>query len=160
MEEKLHNMIRQSKIDETKDHMRKVARKLDQEKLEKAKAERTGAGVSSYSAQSYHDTVGIGSGDFDAAKPSLKMSMSEKPTGGSTSQKKGLQLGKGRKNKDILESLRAEGETVETDVQISKVGAGSSSKPSRPPSEQAHHSNHECRLEQTACHCSGVNHYR
>ena len=146
MEEKLHNMIRQSKIDETKDHMRKVARKLDQEKLEKAKAERTGAGVSSYSVQSYHDTVGIGSGDFDT-KPSLKMSMSEKPTGGSTSQKKGLKLGKGRKNKDILESLRAEGETVETDVQISKVGASSSARPSRPPSEQACHSSHESSLE-------------
>lgn len=134
MEEKLHNMIIQSKIDDTKDHMRKVARKLDQEKMEKAKAERTGPGVPSYSVPSYNDNMGIGVEDYDT-RPSLKMSMTEQPA--SSSKKKGLQLGKGRKNKDILESLRAEGETVETTVSVSKAVTGVSAKAARPSSEQA-----------------------
>lgn len=42
MEEKLHKMIIQSKIDETKDHMRRVAAKLDKDKMEKARMEKSG----------------------------------------------------------------------------------------------------------------------
>ena len=126
-------MIIQSKIDETKDHMRKVARKLDQEKMEKARSEKTGAGTgaSSYSMPSYPDSGGIASGDFDV-KPSLKMHGTESRSG--SSRGKGLQLGKGRKNKDMLESLRAEGETVETDITVTKTAV--TSKPARAASEQ------------------------
>lgn len=42
MEEKLHKMIIQSKIDETKDHMRRVAAKLDKDKIDKARMEKSG----------------------------------------------------------------------------------------------------------------------
>lgn len=136
MEEKLHNMIIQTKIDETKDHMRKVARKLDQDKIEKAKAERTGPGVSSYSMPSYQDSSmgGGGSSDFDV-HPTFKMQTIDSSST-STGRKKGLQLGKGRKNKDIIESLRAEGEAVETEISVTKAATGSSSKPKRIASEQ------------------------
>lgn len=42
MEEKLHKMIIQSKIDETKDHMRRMAAKLDKDKIEKGRMEKSG----------------------------------------------------------------------------------------------------------------------
>eukprot|EP00210_Caulerpa_lentillifera_P003524 g3363.t1 len=137
MEEKLHNMIIQTKIDETKDHMRKVAKKLDQDKIEKAKTERTGPGVSSYSMSSYQDTGmggGGGSSDFDV-HPTFKMPTIDSSSA-SSGRKKGLQLGKGRKNKDIIESLRAEGETVETDISVTKASSGAASRPRRIASEQ------------------------
>lgn len=134
-------MIIQSKIDETKDHMRKVARKLDEEKREKAKAERTGTG-SSYPVPSYHDTMGISIDDYEA-RPSLKASTRETSTGG---KKKGLQLGKGRKKKDILDSLIAEGETVEREVDVTKAAV---SKPARPASEQVKQDSQYCQYWMT-----------
>jgi len=66
MQEKLHQMIIQSKIDETKDHMRKMARKLDQEKIEKAKLKKSGFAAASYPVPStYNETMGV-SPEFEA----------------------------------------------------------------------------------------------
>lgn len=134
MQEKLHKITIQSKIDDTKEHMRKVANKLENERKEKAKAEKAGIGASSYSMPSYSETMGVAVDDYET-KPSLRMTTSETKSS-SSSKKKGLQLGKGRKQKDLLESLIAEGESVDTELDISKSTAGPSSKPLRPASEQ------------------------
>lgn len=133
-EEKLHKMIVQSKINETKDLMKKKAMEIDRSKIEAMRGGPGGAGGrpgmpggSGYGAGG-GGGMGGGGGGGQFSRPdtspitSSMASREERSTGGLSAGRKGMQLGKSKLGrKDFLESLKAEGESVE-DVH-SAVGA-------------------------------------
>lgn len=125
-EEKLHKMIIQSKINETKDIMKKKAMEIERSKLEAA---RTGG-------RGFAGGGGGGGGgpslSYARPEPASVVLGTSSRLGGSTGEdrahqaggiRKGMQLGKSKLGrKDILESLKAEGEVVE-DVTSAAVAA-------------------------------------
>ncbi|KAK9809010.1 hypothetical protein WJX72_007862 [[Myrmecia] bisecta] len=120
-EEKLHKMIIQSKINDTKDVMKRKAMEIDKNKLERAKDTRSSAYMpttSSLSGMGGRGGFGSAASDVDSNTPTFSR---PEPGFGSTFNKpaerpsKGMQLGKAKKANDFLESLRAEGEVVEVD---------------------------------------------
>lgn len=138
-EEKLHKMIIQSKINETKDLMKKKAMEIDRTKIEAA---RGGAGprgglpgVSSYGPGGAMGGGSMGGSNQAFARPeqspiaSLAGAREQRPGTISGVGRKGMQLGKSKLGrKDFLESLKAEGEAIE-DV----VGAAAATAPLAPP---------------------------
>ncbi|GMH39503.1 hypothetical protein BSKO_07401 [Bryopsis sp. KO-2023] len=142
MEEKLHKMIIQSKIDDTKDHMRRMAAKLDKDKIEKARVEKMGGyvpqssgmgGMGGYDSGAVSSLGGNGGGGgggggggFDTGPSFRRPEASSKKA---STGKKGMQLGKGRKN-NVLEKLMDEGEVVESEiVQASKPSVAMPAEP-------------------------------
>ena len=113
-EEKLHKMIIQSKINETKDLMKKKAQEIEKTKHDAAKGGMAalggGGGPSRMGAVSYGGGAGPrdeSSGAFARPEPTSSLSFSkgaEAPRG----PKKGMVLGKAKGAKDFLESLKAE----------------------------------------------------
>ncbi|GAX72921.1 hypothetical protein CEUSTIGMA_g376.t1 [Chlamydomonas eustigma] len=120
-EEKLHKMIIQSKINDTKDLMKKKAQEIDKNKIEQKGKSGYGmaASMSSFSsgksmgASAPEDTKYVRPEPVSA--PISKMATSKGPS-------KGMQLGKGKKGNDILESLAKEGEAVELIVRPAAAG--------------------------------------
>lgn len=128
-EERLHNMIVQSKINETKDIMKRKASEIDKIKIERLKMDKgtfipsTTSGPIRFDSNGFSDLSssgggGFGSGsgfgssiDLDAYKPKARTSSLPTPAKGL-----GMQLGKGQKTNQILESLKAEGEMYVDDV--------------------------------------------
>ncbi|MCO5548082.1 hypothetical protein L7F22_001539 [Adiantum nelumboides] len=128
-EEKLHNMIVQSKINETKDIMKRKASEIDKIKLERLKMDKgtfipsTTSGPLRFDSNGFSDlsssggggfgsNIGFGSSiDFDAYKPKARTSSLPTPAKGL-----GMQLGKGQKTNQILQSLKAEGEMYVDEV--------------------------------------------
>lgn len=115
-EEKLHKMIIQSKINETKDLMKKKAMEIERTKLDAARGSmgRMGA-VSSFSPSSMGPHPGSGSAaPFARPEPSPIYSSTTSSTTSAAPGKKGMQLGKAKLGRnDFFESLKAEGETIE-----------------------------------------------
>ncbi|KAJ0266382.1 Coatomer subunit delta [Hirschfeldia incana] len=130
-EEKLHKLVMQSKINDTKDVMKRKANEIDKSKIEKTRVEK-GGGYSSMSS--------LGSGRLDSSFSD--MSISHGPGGGFGSgpafgmdvepmntkakdrsrssvtaapKSSGMKLGKSGKNQ-LMESLKAEGEDIIEDV--------------------------------------------
>lgn len=134
-EEKLHKMIIQSKINETKDIMKKKAMEIERSKLEAA---RSGSGGRGFGGGSGFGGAGAGGGSgsgpsmsYARPEPSPVMLGTSRVGGGAGEERshqaggirKGMQLGKSKLGrKDILESLKAEGEVVE-DVSSAAVAA-------------------------------------
>lgn len=136
-EEKLHKMIIQSKINDTKDVMRKKAGEIDKSKVDKMRegaAKSLTGGMSSISSggsmsgftqewdgddrPQEHD--GESGGDrFHSAMPSRDDEQGPKV---SMAPKKGMVLGKSQRTNQFLEAIKAEGEFVDT----SSPRAGSS----------------------------------
>ncbi|CAN6479341.1 unnamed protein product [Victoria cruziana] len=131
-EERLHKLVMQSKINETKDVMKRKASEIDKSKMEKNRGEKGGfmslpLSGSSRLESSFNDMSissgggggGFGSGSgfgFDAdIEPTKSKS---RPTSSATAPPKGLgmQLGKTQKTNQFLESLKAEGEVILEDV--------------------------------------------
>jgi coatomer subunit delta len=134
-EEKLHKMIVQSKINETKDLMKKKAIEIEKSKIEgmRSGAGRVGAGISTYGTPS--GGGGMGRSDGASSMPSFGgpavASATSAPSGPSAGRK-GMQLGKSKLGRrDFIESLKAEGETVE-DI---ASGAAAVATAHPPPSE-------------------------
>lgn len=131
-EERLHKLIMQSKIEETKDVMKRKANEIDKIKIEKNKSERGGL-TSLQSTGSARLDIGFGDmsissgggfGSNSSFSPSLDPdSFSSKAKGRASapatvpSKGMGMQLGKTQKTNQFLESLKAEGEVIVEDVQ-------------------------------------------
>ncbi|CAL5218817.1 g546 [Coccomyxa viridis] len=127
-EEKLHKMIIQSKVQDTKDLMKRKAMEIEKSKIESARAGKTGtsnynpSGPSSINISNNRSAT-----DLDLTPTFSRPDTSSlKPKAGAA-PKKGMQLGKARKANDFLESLRAEGEVIQVD---NGAAATSSAAPS------------------------------
>ncbi|OAY76797.1 Coatomer subunit delta-1 [Ananas comosus] len=145
-EERLHKLVMQSKINETKDVMKRKASEIDKSKIERGKGDKGGfmslSGPqrieSNFSDMSISSTgTGFGSGSGYGLSTDLETPSKPKggrPSAAATAPPKGLgmQLGKTKKTNQFLESLKAEGEVILEDVQPSAVPSKSSLPPSDP----------------------------
>ncbi|KAK4438368.1 Coatomer subunit delta [Sesamum alatum] len=147
-EEKLHKLVLQSKINETKNVMQQKASEIDKSKIEKSRGEKGGfmslqsmgsgridTGFGSETSISSSGGGGFGSGSgpvFEAESFSSKSK--GRPTAPASAPPKGLgmQLGKTQKTNQFLESLKAEGEVIVEDVRSS---IGHSKAAALPPSD-------------------------
>lgn len=125
-EEKLHKMIIQSKINDTKDVMKRKAIEIDKQKLDRearARETKVPAYVPSVSSVSAGGRSPMHNDDNTPtySKPEASyFGKAEAKKGPS----KGMQLGKAKKGaNDFLDSLRAEGEMVDTNNGYSKDSA-------------------------------------
>jgi len=116
-EEKLHKMIIQSKINETKDLMKKKAMEIERTKLDAARGGGAGRmpGVSSYGpGGGMGREAGSASGFARPEAPPPFVSRETAAAPSASLGRKGMQLGNSKVGrKDFLESLKAEGEVVE-----------------------------------------------
>ncbi|KAF4355392.1 hypothetical protein F8388_008089 [Cannabis sativa] len=152
-EEKLHKLVMQSKINETKDVMKRKASEIDKSKVlyqasdvahiekrgDKGGFMSMGSGriESSFSEMSISNTgSGFGSGsgfglnteiDLYAMKP--KGSGRQPSAANAPPKGLGMQLGKSQRTNQFLESLKAEGEVILEDVQPKAAGQSRSSAP-------------------------------
>lgn len=129
-EERLHKLIVQSKIDEAKDVMMRKASAIDKNKLERQRpdgisfAPASGNGSGRYD-NGHQDGKSFGNGSSGSISKfgSLDSIALPKPAArGSTplstpSSNGGMKLGKGQGTKQLLESLKAEGEVIVEEVQ-------------------------------------------
>ncbi|KAH9612486.1 hypothetical protein KSS87_009935 [Heliosperma pusillum] len=127
-EEKLHKLVLASKINETKDLMKRKANEIDKSKIEKNKSYmssmgpgRLESGFSEMSISSSNSNYGPSSAlslstDFDSY--STKSKAPARPTTAANAPPKGLgmKLGKSQRTNQFLESLKAEGEVIVEDV--------------------------------------------
>eukprot|EP00897_Mesotaenium_endlicherianum_P004239 jgi/Mesen1/3843/ME000207S02857 len=143
MAEKQYKIDIQSKINETKDTMKRRANEIDKNKAEKSKYDK-GSGLSSFNSltsgpmsinngfsdmtSSSNGGFGGGSGGFSSIQD-IGSSASKGRSGGlslgAPSKGMGMQLGKTQKTNQFLESLKAEGETFAEDVPVSAAGVKS-----------------------------------
>ncbi|CAK8574145.1 unnamed protein product [Lathyrus sativus] len=137
-EEKLHKLVMQSKINETKDVMKRKASEIGKSKIEKNRGDKGGFGPltsmgsgrieNSFTDFSISSTgTGFGSStDVDSFSTKPK----GRPTASATAPPKGLgmKLGKSQKTNQFLESLKAEGEVILEDVQP-KLGQSRTAAP-------------------------------
>ncbi|ERN13655.1 hypothetical protein AMTR_s00049p00109690 [Amborella trichopoda] len=143
-EEKLHLLVRQSKINDTKDKMKQKASEIDKSKIEKSRGDKGGLTSLNSSGLGRLDNGfskmgisgggggGFGSGsihglDVDLEYPKPKGPSSVDAPAHAPAKGLGMQLGKTQKTNRFLESLRAEGEVILEDVSantsLSKVSA-------------------------------------
>ncbi|XP_014514219.1 coatomer subunit delta [Vigna radiata var. radiata] len=133
-EEKLHKLVLQSKINETKDVMKRKASEIDKSKIEKNRGDKGGFGPlqsmgsgrieNSFSDLSISSSgTGFGSGSGFGLTTDVD-SFSTKPKGRPTTSSAtappkglGMKLGKSQRTNQFLESLKAEGEVILEDVQ-------------------------------------------
>ncbi|KAL2635464.1 hypothetical protein R1flu_006943 [Riccia fluitans] len=135
-EERLHNLIIQSKIIATKDEMKRKASEIDKTKIDK----RIGGGKGGFMSNSsgnggrfdngYSDLNASGGGGFgnNSGFGSLDhdfgaKSRATKPTTTAPVAKIGMQLGKSQKANQFLELLKQEGEVIVDEVQVTAPGA-------------------------------------
>ncbi|KAL0364995.1 UNVERIFIED_CONTAM: Coatomer subunit delta-1 [Sesamum angustifolium] len=130
-EEKLHKLVLQSKINETKEAMIRKASEIDKSKIEKNRGEKggfmslqsTGSGTGFGSETSISSSGGgFGSGSGPVFEVESFSSKSKgRPAASASAPPKGLgmQLGKTQKTNQFLESLKAEGEVIVEDVRPS-----------------------------------------
>jgi len=144
-EEKLHKLVLQSKINETKDIMKRKASEIDKSKIERGRGDKGGfsslqsmgsgrieSGFSDMSISS-GGGGGFGSGSGFGLSTDVESFSSKskgRPPSSATAPPKGLgmQLGKSQKTNQFLESLKAEGEVILEDVQP-KAGQSRSAAP-------------------------------
>lgn len=132
-EEKLHKLVMQSKINETNEVMRMKVTEIEKNKIEKAKTEGFGP---TRTPNNFNDIRGPGPGsdpifpDVNPFTPKEKGRPAPAPT---KVPGKGMDLRKPQKTNRFLENLRAEGEVILEDTQLSAIQSRSSS--SIPPSE-------------------------
>ncbi|CAM8909731.1 unnamed protein product [Rhodiola kirilowii] len=147
-EEKLHKLVMQSKINETKDLMKRKANEIDKSKIEKGRGDKGGfmsmqsmgssrieSGFNDMSISSNGSGFGGGSGfgmttDVDSFSSKPK----GRPAASATAPPKGLgmKLGKTQKTNQFLESLKAEGEVILEDLPP-KTGASKTVVPATDP---------------------------
>ncbi|KQK10441.1 coatomer subunit delta-3 [Brachypodium distachyon] len=136
-EEKLHKLVMQSKINETKDVMRKKVTEIEKNKIDRSKIDKGAFGPSRIPS-SFNDMNirggGPGSGgdpifgDMDSfihkakGRPSAPSPVPTKVPGG-------MKLSKVQKTNQFLESLKAEGEVILEDTHLSTIQSRSSSIP-------------------------------
>lgn len=135
-EEKLYKLVMQSKINETKDHMRIRAAEIEKNKIDRGKIEKTFGPVRTPNVVSDMNTRGSGLGgepifgDSFAQKPKGHLSA---PSPATSKVAGGMKLGKAHKTNQFLESLKAEGELISEDSQPSGIQSRLSSVPPTDP---------------------------
>lgn len=144
-EEKLYKLVQQSKVNETKDLMKRKASEIDKSKIEKNRGEKGGFGPltsmgsgrieNSFSDMSISSSgTGFGSVSGFGLTTTDIDSFSTKPKGRPTASANappkglGMKLGKSQKTNQFLESLKAEGEVILEVVQP-KLGPSRSAAP-------------------------------
>ncbi|CAK9210849.1 unnamed protein product [Sphagnum troendelagicum] len=126
-EERLHKLVIESKINDTKDLMKQKASEIDKNKIERQRSDRGGGFMSVPSTgfikfdngfsdinssggsggfKSNSTNFGSGGLDSDSFKPKARSATSGAP------RASGMQLGKSTKANQFLESLKAEGEVI------------------------------------------------
>ncbi|KAK6121351.1 hypothetical protein DH2020_044923 [Rehmannia glutinosa] len=147
-EERLHKLVLQSKINETKDVMKRKASEIDKSKIEKNRGDKGGfmslqsmgsgridSGFGSDTAISSSGGFGSGSGfGLSTEVESFSNKPKGRPAASASAPPKGLgmQLGKTQRTNQFLESLKAEGEVIVEDVRPS---IGQSKAAALPPSD-------------------------
>ncbi|XP_031284637.1 coatomer subunit delta-like isoform X2 [Pistacia vera] len=146
-EEKLHKLVLQSKINETKDVMKRKASEIDKSKIEKNRGEKggyislqsmgSGRIENGFSDMSISGGGGFGSGSGFGLSTDVESFSSKskgRPPSSATAPPKGLgmQLGKSQRTNQFLESLKAEGEVIIEDV---KPKAGQPRSAAPPPTD-------------------------
>ncbi|CAM0882963.1 unnamed protein product [Alopecurus aequalis] len=136
-EEKLHKLVMQSKINETNDVMRRKVTEIEKNKIERGKADGFGP---TRTPNNFNDMNIRGPGPAsDSIFPDIDpFNHKEKgrPSAPPASTKvpgTGMKLNKTQKTNQFLESLKAEGEVILEDTQLSAIQPRSSS--SIPPSD-------------------------
>ncbi|CAA6663368.1 unnamed protein product [Spirodela intermedia] len=143
-EEKLHKLVMQSKINETKDVMKRKASEIDKSKIEKNRGDKGGYSSISSSGRidsSFSDmsissgTTGFGSASGFGSSTDVdsfsNQSRGRPPASAPAPKGQGMQLGKTKRTNQFLESLKAEGEVIIEDVKPSAI----QSKVSLPPTD-------------------------
>ncbi|KAM7478792.1 hypothetical protein LguiA_027005 [Lonicera macranthoides] len=149
-EEKLHKLVMQSKINETKDVMKRKASEIDKSKIEKNRGDKGGflslqsmgssrvdSGFSSdMNMAGSGGGFGSGSGfglSTDVESFSSKSTKGRLPASANAPPKGlGMKLGKTQKTSQFLESLKAEGEVILEDV---RPTVGQSRSAASPPTD-------------------------
>ncbi|XP_006644962.1 coatomer subunit delta-3 [Oryza brachyantha] len=144
-EEKLHKLVMQSKINETKDIMRRRVTEIEKSKTDRGKPDKGGFGPLR-TPNSFSD-IGIRGGgpggdpifgDIDSfthkakGRPSAPAPASASASA-STKVPGGMKLSKAQKTNQFLESLKAEGEVILEDTQPSAIQSRSSYIPPNDP---------------------------
>ena len=111
-EEKLHKMIIQSKINDTKDVMKRKAMEIDKIKVEK-KMERGGGGSGGFGDDM--DNMGGYGGSSRGASDGYGEPRGPKGLAAKAGPKKGMVLGSKQKTNRFMDALRQEGESVEAE---------------------------------------------
>ncbi|KAI3776112.1 hypothetical protein L1987_45875 [Smallanthus sonchifolius] len=142
-EERLHKLVLQSKINETKDVMKRKANEIDKSKIERGKLEKGGySALQSMSSMgsigrmdsAFSNDMGISSGNtfgsgsgfgITSEVDSFSTKSKGRPSAAVTAPTKGMgmKLGKSQRANQFLESLKAEGEVIVEDVRPSKAAA-------------------------------------
>ncbi|WCJ32284.1 Coatomer subunit delta [Euphorbia peplus] len=148
-EEKLHKLVLQSKIDETKDIMKRKANEIDKSKIEKNKVDKGGfmsmqsmgsgridSKFSDMSISSNDGGFGSGSGfglttDIDSF--SVKPKGRQPSTAPAPPKGLGLKLGKNQRANQFLEALKAEGEEIVEDMRPNAGQSRSAAAPLTDP---------------------------
>ncbi|KAJ4955749.1 hypothetical protein NE237_012532 [Protea cynaroides] len=143
-EERLHKLVMQSKINETKDIMKRKASEIDKSKIDRTRSDKggfmslqmasSGRIESSFSEMSISSSgSGFGNG-FGAEAETFSSKSKGRPSASATAPPKGLgmKLGKTQRTNQFLESLKAEGEVIIEDMQPT-VGQARSTAP--PPTD-------------------------
>ncbi|KAK3001334.1 hypothetical protein RJ639_020871, partial [Escallonia herrerae] len=143
-EEKLHNLVLKSKIDETNDLMKRKAIEIDKQKIEKSRGEKGGyLPLQSMGSGRIDSEISIGGGGFGSGSgfgfstdvDSFSTKSKGRPAASATAPPKGLgmKLGKTQRTNQFLESLKAEGEVIVEDVRPSVGPSRSAAAPLTDP---------------------------
>ncbi|GFQ03960.1 coatomer subunit delta-2 [Phtheirospermum japonicum] len=147
-EEKLHKLVLQSKINETKDVMKRKASEIDKSKIEKNRGDKGGfmslqsmgsgridSGFGNDTGISSSGGFGSGSGfGLNTEVETFSVKPKGRPAASASAPPKGLgmKLGKTQRTNQFLESLKAEGEVIVEDVRPS---IGQSTVAAPPPTD-------------------------
>ncbi|KAF8716930.1 hypothetical protein HU200_026032 [Digitaria exilis] len=118
------NLVIQSKVNETKDHMRRRVTEIEKSKIDRGKTEKAFAPLRPPIDFSDMKTRGTGLGgdpifaDSFAQKPK---GLPSAPTPVTSKADGGMKLGKGKETNQFLESLKAEGELISEDTQLTGI---------------------------------------
>ncbi|KAF8404315.1 hypothetical protein HHK36_009198 [Tetracentron sinense] len=119
-EERLHKLVMQNKINETKDVMKRKASEIDKSKIDKNRGDKGG-----------FMSLQVTGSSISPPHPRPKEQPRGRPSTSAAAPPKGLgmKLGKSQRTNQFLESLKAEGEVILEDVQSTT----SQSRPAAPP---------------------------
>lgn len=153
-EERLHKLVMQSKINETKDVMKRKANEIDKSRIERGKMDKGGfssiqsmgsmgsmgrldSGFGNDSGITTGNNFGSGSSGFGLTSDVDSFSSKSKgrPSAAVSAPSKGMgmKLGKSQKANQFLESLKAEGEVIVEDVRPSANSSRSAAPPPTDP---------------------------
>ncbi|RLN23083.1 hypothetical protein C2845_PM07G27580 [Panicum miliaceum] len=137
-EEKLYKLVMQSKINETKDHMRKRVTEIEKSKNDRGNNEKAFGPLRPPNSFSDMSTKGTGLGgdpifaDLFTQKPK-GLPSAPAPAPATSKVSGGMKLGKAKKTNQFIDSLKAEGELISEDTQPSGIQSGLSSVPPSDP---------------------------